>query len=46
MAQRGRYELKFVVDEDRAKAIARYVRTRLRATPYNRWGAVPGSRPP
>jgi hypothetical protein len=42
MAQRGRYELKFILDEERAKAVTRYVRTYLRATPYNRWGVVPG----
>ena len=42
MAQRGRYEVKFVVDEDRAKAIAQFVRTYLRPTPFNRWRRVPG----
>jgi hypothetical protein len=42
MAQRGRFEVKFVVDEDRAKAIAKYVRTYLRPTPFNRWRRVPG----
>lgn len=42
MPQRGRYEVKFVVDEDRAKAIARFVRIYLRPTPFNRWCRVPG----
>lgn len=42
MAPRGRYELKYLVDEERARAITRYVRFYLRPTPYNRWGRVPG----
>jgi hypothetical protein len=42
MPQRGRYEVKFVVDSERAKAIAQFVRTYLRPTPFNRWRRVPG----
>jgi hypothetical protein len=42
MAQGGRYELKYVIDEDRARAITHFVRTHLRPTRYNRWGPVPG----
>jgi hypothetical protein len=42
MPQRGRYEVKFVVDNERAKAIAQFVRTYLRPTPFNRWCRVPG----
>lgn len=42
MPPRGRYEVKFLVDEDRARAIARFVRLYLRPTPFNRWREVPG----
>ena len=42
MRQTGRYELKFVVDEQRAVAIADYVRTYLRPSPHNQSGPIPG----
>jgi hypothetical protein len=42
MPPRGRYEVKFLVDEDRAQAVAKFVRLYLRPTPFNRWGRVPG----
>lgn len=42
MRQTGRYELKFVVDEQRAVAIADFVRTYLRPSPHNQSGPIPG----
>lgn len=42
MPPRARYELKYVVDEDRARAITRFVRMHLQPSAYNRWAKVPG----
>lgn len=42
MEQRGRHELKYIIDETRARAIAGYVRGYLRASPYNRPGPEAG----
>jgi hypothetical protein len=42
MRPTGRYELKYVVEEDRARAIADYVKGYLRPSPHNDSGPIPG----
>jgi hypothetical protein len=42
MKQTGRYELKYVIDEDRAVAVADYVRSFLRPSEFNGNGPVRG----
>jgi hypothetical protein len=42
MKQTGRYELKYVIDEQRAVAVADYVRAYLRPSPHNGDGPVRG----
>jgi SPX domain protein involved in polyphosphate accumulation len=42
MKQTGRYELKYVIEEDRAVAVADYVRTFLRPSEHNGTGPVRG----
>lgn len=42
MRQTGRYEFKYVIDEDRAVAVADFVRAYLRPSPHNNSGPVPG----
>ena len=42
MGQAGRYELKYVIDEDRALAVADYCRAFLRPSVHNGTGPVPG----
>jgi len=42
MGQSGRYELKYVVDEQRASAIGEYVSKFLRPSPHNQRGVVRG----
>lgn len=42
MDERGRYELKYVVEESCAQAIAGYLRAYLRPSSYNRAGPRPG----
>ena len=46
MKQTGRYELKYVIEEDRAVAVADYVRAFLRPSEHNGTGpsaAIPSS---
>ncbi len=42
MSQRARYELKYVVEESRARAITGFLRSYLRPSSYNRPGTIPG----
>lgn len=42
MDERGRYELKYVIEESCAQAIAGYLRAYLRPSSYNRTGSLPG----
>ena len=42
MAQSGRFELKYIIEEDRAAAVADYVRTYLRPSAHNGTGPIPG----
>ncbi len=42
MDDRGRYELKYVIEESCAQAIAGYLRAYLRPSSYNRTGSIPG----
>jgi hypothetical protein len=42
MAESGRYELKYIIDEDRAVAVADFVRAYLRPSPHNGNGPVRG----
>ncbi len=42
MSHRARYELKYVVEESRARAITGFLRSYLRPSAYNRPGAIPG----
>jgi hypothetical protein len=42
MAQSGRYELKYVIDEERAAAVADFLRPYLRPSVHNGKGPVPG----
>jgi hypothetical protein len=41
MRRTGRYELKYVIDEDRAVAVADYVRMHMRLSPYSENGNAP-----
>jgi hypothetical protein len=42
MAQSGRYELKYVIDEQRAVAVADFVQMHLRPSPHNGSGPIRG----
>lgn len=42
MSHRVRYELKYVVEETRARAITGFLRGHLRPSAYNRGGSIPG----
>ena len=44
MGHTARYELKYVIEEARAQAIADYVRSYIDPSPHNAAGPVPGHR--